>query len=112
MMANNNGNNIYDIVIKYDLGSQDNLNQKFKSNENNNIIQPQYNNYIQNEIYKINNDNENKLTIKIKALKKTYWMCCSKNIRAINNLYLDLKNNALKISQILAENVILQKYRL
>ena len=100
MMANNNGNNINDIFVKYDLSSQDNLNQKSKINENNilkkinnNIIQPQYNNYIQNEINKINNDNENKLTIKIKALKKTYWMCCSKNIRAINNLYLGLENN-------------------
>ena len=52
-----------------------------------------YNNYIQNEINKINSDTENKLTTKIIALKKTYWMCCTKNIRAINNLYLGLENN-------------------
>ena len=51
------------------------------------------NNCIKNEINKINNDTENKLTTKIIGLKKTYWLCCKKNIRAINNLYLGLENN-------------------
>ena len=51
------------------------------------------NDYIKNEINKINNDNQNKLTTKIIGLKKTYWLCCKKNIRAINNLYLGLENN-------------------
>ena len=100
MMVNNNLNNYNDIMIKNDLNSKDNLNINFRSNENAilynrniNNNQPQYNNYIQNEINKINNDNENKLTIKITGLKKTYWMCCKRNIRAINNLYLGLENN-------------------
>ena len=57
---------------------------------NNNINKT--NNYIEKEISKINNDLENKLTTKIIALKKTYWICCEKNIRAINNLYLGLEN--------------------
>ena len=60
---------------------------------NNNINNTTYNACIQNEINKINNDNENKLTTKIIGLKKTYWLCCKKNVRAINNLYLGLENN-------------------
>ena len=27
------------------------------------------------------------------GLKKTYWLCCKKNVRAVNNLYLGLNNN-------------------
>ena len=50
------------------------------------------NNCIEKEMNKINNDNQDKLTTKIIALKKTYWLCCKKNIRAINNLYLGLEN--------------------
>ena len=62
---------------------------------NNNLIDRNStsNDYIQREINKINNDNENKLTTKIIGLKKTYWLCCHKNVRAINNLYLGLENN-------------------
>ena len=101
---NNNINNFNNYVIfQYDSNSKDELNRNSKINDNNvlfnynNIIvqnnNTQYNNYIQEEINKINNDGENKLTIKIMGLKKTYWMCCKKNIRAINNLYLGLENN-------------------
>ena len=61
-------------------------NSNINNNSNNN-------NCIQNEINKINNDNENKLTTKIIGLKKTYWLCCKKDVRAINNLYLGLENN-------------------
>ena len=57
---------------------------------NNNINQG--NNCIEKEKTKINNDSDNKLTTKIVALKKTYWLCCKKSIRAINNLYLGLEN--------------------
>ena len=61
---------------------------------NNNVVNINTNNdYIKNEINKINNDTQNKLTTKIRGLKKTYWLCCKKNIRAINNLYLGLENN-------------------
>ena len=108
MMINNNeinnniNNNNNGMIVNYDLNSNDVLNRNFKNNKinknnvlynNNNNKNIQYNNYIQNEINKINNDVENKLTIKIIGLKKTYCMCCSKNIRAINNLYLGLENN-------------------
>ena len=99
---NNNLNNNYtEIIVKYnDPNSKDELNRNYKNNafyinNNNNINKNniQCNNCIQNEINKINNDEENKLTIKIIGLKKTYWICCNKNIRAINNLYLGLENN-------------------
>jgi len=89
------------IKNENELGSKDefNINVHYNNEKGlNNINQSnangtQYNNYIQNEINKINSDNENKLTTKIIGLKKTYWMCCKKNIRAINNLYLGLENN-------------------
>ena len=106
---NNNVNKdqkkIVNIYNKYDINSKDNINLYNNYNNelneiNNNIISnnnnnfdKNNNNYIQNEINKINNDNENQLTTKIIGLKKTYWMCCKKNIRAINNLYLGLENN-------------------
>ena len=32
----------------------------------------------------IEDNNKNKIPIKIIGLKKTYWFCCKKNIRAIN----------------------------
>ena len=61
-------------------------------NDNINPNQNQNNNCIEKEKTKINNDVENRLTTKIISLKKTYWLCCKKNIRAINNLYLGLEN--------------------
>ena len=60
------------------------------NNINNDI--PQRNNCIEKEMAKINSDLQNELTTKIIALKKTYWLCCKKSIRAINNLYLGLEN--------------------
>ena len=63
-------------------------------NYSNNVIGSNpNNNCIQKEINKINSDTENRLTTKIIGLKKTYWFCCRKNIRAVNNLYLGLENN-------------------
>ena len=61
--------------------------------DGNSITSIDNNNCIEKEMNKINNDNENKLTTKIIGLKKTYWLCCKKDVRAINNLYLGLENN-------------------
>ena len=61
--------------------------------ENTNLSSNNKKDYIQSEMDKINSDAEGRLTTKIIALKKTYWICCKKNIRAINNLYLGLDNN-------------------
>ena len=56
-------------------------------NYSNNVIGSNpNNNCIQKEINKIKSDTENRLTTKIIGLKKTYWFCCRKNIRAVNNL--------------------------
>ena len=33
------------------------------------------------------------LTTRIEGLKKTYWFCCKKNVRALNDLYLGLEPN-------------------
>ena len=81
-------NNINKNEDKEDITSENEIYIRYNNNINNNI-----NNYIENEINKINNDNQNKLTIKIIGLKKTYWLCCKKSVRAINNLYLGLENN-------------------
>ena len=83
-------NNINKNEDKKDITSEDEIYIRY-NNINNNINSN--NNYIENEINKINNDNKNKLTIKIIGLKKTYWLCCKKSVRAINNLYLGLENN-------------------
>ena len=74
--------------------SNNNIDIRNGNEKNNNIGSKNLeNNCIKNEINKINNDTENILTTKIIGLKKTYWLCCKKNIRAINNLYLGLENN-------------------
>ena len=94
----NNNIDTQNIPLLRDSNIEENdiINQNINSinsvNPRNNSIN-NTNDCIQNEINKINNDIENKLTTKIIALKKTYWICCKKDIRAINNLYLGLENN-------------------
>ena len=77
------------------INSNENESPLLRSSEdgNNNIGSNPNNNCIQKEINKINSDTENRLTTKIIGLKKTYWFCCKKNVRAVNNLYLGLENN-------------------
>ena len=52
---------------------------------------PLNNIYVQKEIEKLKSDKD--LTTKISELKKTFFVCCGKNVRAINNLYLGLEPN-------------------
>ena len=56
-----------------------------------NIENPLENPYVQKEIEKVNSDKE--LTTRICGLTKTFFPCCAKNVRAINNLYLGLEPN-------------------
>ena len=49
----------------------------------------QTNYYVQKKQEKITN--ATKLTVIIHNLKKTYWVCCGKNVRAVNRLYLGLE---------------------
>jgi len=62
------------------------------ANDNfNKLNDPSKNPYIIKEVNKITNRDD--LTTKIIGLYKTFWFCCRKNVRAINNLYLGLEPN-------------------
>ena len=80
-------------IIEGEINSRDEINKNHLRKNNIYLLKDNNNKYIESEINKINNDKNNKLTIKLIGLKKTYWACCKKNIRAINNLYLGLENN-------------------
>ena len=47
--------------------------------------------FINAELDKMNSRKD--LTTRIEGLKKTFWLCCKKNVRAIDNLYLGLEAN-------------------
>ena len=84
-MANNNYLEEGNIPLLKDIDDNNNI-------INTNINKSENKNCIEKEIQKVNDDLQNELNIKIVSLKKTYWLCCKKNIRAINNLYLGLDN--------------------
>ena len=96
---NNNQNSLlpdYNNSINQNTNSQNILDNNLESplinnvpinNNNIQVINP----YIQNEIKKLN-ENPN-LTTKIINLTKTYFKCCKKSLRAVNNLYLGLEAN-------------------
>ena len=86
-------NNVLDNTPLLDEKNNDNNIINTSTNNNSDNRNSTNNVCVQNEINKINNDIENKLTTKIIGLKKTYWVCCKKNVRAVNNLYLGLENN-------------------
>ena len=48
--------------------------------------------YVQMEMDIIDKKRD-KLTTVIENLKKTYWVCCGKNVKAVNRLYLGLEAN-------------------
>ena len=82
----------------------DNEDKKANKLDNNNIIiksdsknkinsskDPLKNIYVQKEKEKVKSDKD--LSTKISGLRKTFFVCCGKNVRAINNLYLGLEPN-------------------
>ena len=71
---------VYDIEI-----SDEELLEKKKAKD------PLNNIYVKKEKEKVASDKE--LTTKIKGIRKTFFNCCEKNVRAINNLYLGLEAN-------------------
>jgi ABC-type multidrug transport system ATPase subunit len=114
--TNNNINSINDSrsqtqsSIDIDTNPQNNINNSNNINNNNVIIQnpipipdnqinPMINNanldnvnpFVQAEINKIRT-NPN-LSTKIEGLHKTFFNCCKKNVRVVNNLYLGLEPN-------------------
>jgi len=72
-------------------------------NENENIINNNEDNENKNKINSnliecerkriIEDNNKNIIPTKIVGLKKTYWFCCKKKIRAVNNIYFGLEDN-------------------
>jgi len=97
--------------IDIDTSSQNNINNSNNTNNNNMIFQnpisnqdiqinPMINNtansdnvnpFVQEEINRIRT-NPN-LSTKIEGLYKTFFNCCKKNVRVVNNLYLGLEPN-------------------
>ena len=93
--------------------NNNNLNQPLIQGKNNNLIINNSNeNSINKEILPENNliyglkkqnpnvykekyllDTRNDFTLRIEGLYKTFWLCCKKNVRAINNLNLGLQTN-------------------
>ena len=61
-----------------DNGNKNTINSNLVDNERNRIIE---------------DSNKNAIPTKIVGLKKTYWFCCKKNIRAVNNIYFGLEDN-------------------
>ena len=47
--------------------------------------------YVNQEKDKLNSRND--LTTRIEGLRKTFWFCCKKNVRAVNNVFLGLEPN-------------------
>ena len=68
-------------------------------NANNNIMKrtsrlysdPMINQYVLNEVDKIRNSGGH--LIKIEGVKKSFWYCCKKKVKVINNLFLGLQQN-------------------
>jgi len=73
-------NNIQNENINNDdvKGNKNTINSNLVDNERNRIIE---------------DSNKNIIPIKIVGLKKTYWFCCKKNIRAVNKIYFGLEDN-------------------
>ena len=88
----NSQNNINNINNNID--SENILNQNNQINDYNNNLNSQENSmnpFAQEEINRIGT-NPN-LTTKIEGLCKTYFYCCKRNVRVVNNLYLGLEPN-------------------
>ena len=104
---NQNNINISNDNNQTNINNESNNNNNFNNNTTNNqqIQPPNYNylmpeknvelnktnQFIEREIQKINN--QSGLTTKIQGLYKTFFSCCHKNVRVVNNLYLGLEAN-------------------
>jgi ABC-type Na+ transport system ATPase subunit NatA len=67
------------------------INNNEENNGNKNTINSNLVDSERNRI--IEDSNKNIIPTKIVGLKKTYWLCCKKNIRAVNNIYFGLEDN-------------------
>ena len=95
----NNNNNLYNaqsndkILLSAQINQLSQIyNSRVSISNNNNPAGNNYTNqFIREEREKINN--RPGLTTKIEGLYKTFYFCCKKNVRAVNNLYLGLEAN-------------------
>ena len=79
LLQNNIQNEIENTINNnVDNGSKNAINSNLVASERNRIIE---------------DNNKNSIPTKIVGLKKTYWFCCKKNIRAVNNIYFGLEDN-------------------
>ena len=119
---NNDNNNIINTNSKNQLAINDSVNNSVsqplldniitQNNNNNNIKTDAIDNAINdmalpetNVTFNIRKGNpyinqekdslaaRKDLTTRIEGLQKTFWFCCKKNVRAVNNLYLGLEAN-------------------
>ena len=110
---NDNNNNINNFNNNnYNINNNNNIN--INNNQNNNLsnqidqINNVYRNYHLNNNNYINNQNDNNpfvteeinklnsqqnLTTRVEGLYKTFFYCCKKNVRVVNNLNLGLEPN-------------------
>ena len=85
----NYSNSINDsLLVNEYIDNNIHINNNDIINDNEN---PFDNPYVKKEISKIKTRND--LTTKLSNLQHTFWICCGKNVRAINNLYLGLEAN-------------------
>ena len=88
-------NNLYSPLVDNFEKNQKYLNNIIIKKDFKNKIKlskdPLTNIYVQKEKEKVEKDKD--LSIKISGIKKTFFVCCGKNVRAINNLYLGLEPN-------------------
>ena len=79
LLPNNTKSENEDIISNNnDNGNKNTINSNLVDSERDRIIK---------------DSNKNIIPIKIVGLKKTYWFCCKKNIRAVNNIYFCLEDN-------------------
>ena len=83
-VISNDNNNIINTNLNDENAINENLLQDEEKDKNMNI-------YMKNEIEKLKSKDE--LTVKISNLSKTFFYCCKKNVKAINNLNLGLESN-------------------
>ena len=81
-------------LINEQFLNDNNLDIQILNNNNRQNINNANVNLVETEKNRIMEDiSENKIPTKIVGLKKTYYFCCKRNIRAVNNVYFGLENN-------------------
>ena len=88
-------NNLISPLVNNEKNADPDFNNIIIRSDSKNKINPSKdplnNIYVQKEKDKLKGDRD--LSTKISGLKKTFFVCCGKNVRAINNLYLGLEPN-------------------